>query len=142
MRALGHAKPVIQIRAYFTFAVNERLTLAPWNRAVSEPRNCLPRAARGRRHVQAALPLLELARPLARRLLPESLPWQLTWLFTFFPVVAFVTIIEAISCRPAIALDTLGLLALSLGDDGGGGGVGVAAPPNARASARCPASFG
>ena len=62
---------------------------------------------------------------------------------TPLPVPALVTSIQAVSGLPAAALDSLGLVALSVGGDGEtGGGIGVAAPPKAFAMARWPASLG
>jgi len=133
--------------SYLTLVENERLTSDPWKLDVIEPLNCLPCAVAGICQVQDDLPLLALERLFARRDLPESFPRQVTWPLTPSPVSAFVTSIHAVNGLPAVALDSFGLLALSVGGDGGGAGggggaVGVAAPPNALAMARWPASLG
>ncbi len=125
-----------------TLVENERLTFDPWNLKVIEPLNCLLCAAAGICQVQDDLPLIELEWLLARRDLPESFPRQVTWPLTPFPVSALVTSIHAVNGLPAVALDSFGLPARSAGGHGGGGAVGVAAPPKAFAMARWPVSLG
>ena len=136
-----------------TFVENVRLTSDPWSLKVIEPVNRLLRAAAGTCQVQDALPLLELEWLRARRDVPESVPRQVTWPLAPWPVSALVTSIHAVNGLPAMAMDSFGVPALSVGGDGEGegggegdgegeGAVGVAAPPNAFAIARWPTSSG
>src|SRR5712692_6097091 len=77
--------------------------------------NCLPCAVFGSCQVQLAWPPVLLAWCEAPSGLPARLPVQDTVPLTPLPVLASLTVIEAVNDLPACALPTLSLLAVSLG---------------------------
>src|SRR5437879_4145144 len=77
--------------------------------------NCLPAAVFGSCHVQLARPPVLLAWWEAGSGLPASLPVQDTDPLMPLPVLASLTVIEAVNDLPACALPTLSLPAESLG---------------------------